>query len=69
MIEVETLFIFLVFSAGIGYSCFKEGTKKGAETCLELLHEKKIICYDNRGHIKPNPFFDHGPWVDPEENS
>ncbi len=69
MIEVETLFVFLIFSAGIGYSCFKEGTKHGASSCLELLHEKKIICYDNRGHIKPNPFFDHGPWVDPDETS
>ena len=45
MIEVETLFVFLVFSAGIGYSCFKEGTKRGAATCLELLHEKKIWIY------------------------
>ena len=66
MIEI---LIFVFCAIGMSWTAYKEGNKQGASNCLDLLHEKKIICYDNKGHIKPNPFFDHDPWVDPEEIS
>ncbi len=58
MIDLPTFLIFGFCAGGIGYSCFKEGTKQGAEQALNILHQKKIICFDNRGNIKPNPFFE-----------
>lgn len=66
MIEI---LIFVFCAAGMSYTAYKEGSKQGAANCLEILREKKIICFDNTGQIKPNPFFDHDPWVDPEEIS
>ena len=42
---------------GLGYSCWKAGLKSGAEKTLYVLREKKIICYDNKGELKPNQFW------------
>ena len=43
-----------------GYLCwasYREGLKEGAERVIQVLHEKKIISYDDTGQIYPNPFF------------
>tara|TARA_A200000159_G_C7302525_1_gene330834 strand:- start:67 stop:273 length:207 start_codon:yes stop_codon:yes gene_type:complete len=59
--------IMLLVTIGMMYSSYKIGRREGAEACLEVLHKNKVICYDNKGNIKPNPFFDHDPWVNVEE--
>lgn len=61
----ELLFgLFLLLSVGLAYKSYKDGLRAGAEKALHVLYTEKIICYDANGHIKPNPFFDHEPWVD-----
>ena len=52
----ETI-IMAILGLGFGYHMYKTGIKQGAENCIDLLHAKKIICYDNKGDIKPNQFF------------
>ncbi len=42
---------------GFGWHMYKTGIKTGAESALEELHKHKIICYDNKGNIKPNQFW------------
>ena len=42
---------------GLGYSCWKAGLKSGAEKTIEMLHTLKIICYDHKGEIRPNQFW------------
>ena len=42
---------------GLGWSCWRAGLKAGAENVIDVLHDKKIICYDHKGDIKPNKFF------------
>ena len=49
--------VVFICALGFGWSCWKAGIKQGAEDCVELLHAKKIIRYDNKGDIKPNKFF------------
>ena len=49
--------ILIACAFGFGYSCWKAGLKQGGATALELLREKKIITYDNKGDIKPNKFY------------
>ena len=67
MIELYTFIIMLV-AIGCAWSSYKIGRKEGAEAALEILYNKKIICYDDKGNIKPNPFFDHDPWVNVKED-
>jgi len=59
--------LFLISSLVLAWKSYKDGVKAGAEQALEILHRNKVICYDNKGNIKPNPFFDHEPWVNIEE--
>lgn len=66
MTELFIILLMLV-TLGCSWSSYKIGRREGAEACLELLHEQKIICYDDKGHIKPNPFFDHDAWANVEE--
>ena len=42
---------------GLGWSCWHAGLKHGAERTVEILHQNKIICYDRKGDIKPNQFW------------
>jgi hypothetical protein len=44
--------------AGCAYRSYNLGIREGASRTVDKLHEAKIICYDNKGNIKPNPFFD-----------
>ena len=52
----ETI-IMAILGLGFGYHMYKTGIKQGAENCLIVLKDKKIICYDNKGDIKPNQFY------------
>ena len=54
--------ISLLCGAAFGYSMWNQGKQAGAERCLEILHLQKIIAYDHKGDIKPNPF-----WQPPKE--
>ena len=51
------ILIMAACGAGFGWSCWKAGLKQGASNCIDVLYKKKIICYDNKGDIKPNQFF------------
>ena len=66
MTELLILF-FIISSMVLAYKSYQDGVKFGAEKALNVLHEQKIICFDNKGNIKPNPFFDHDSWVNVEE--
>jgi hypothetical protein len=55
-----TLAHFILASIVTGYAClyyYKQGMKEGAERCIRVLHEQKVIAYDSTGEIYPNPFF------------
>lgn len=51
---------FILISIASGYAChfaWKSGIREGANRTINILHERKIIAYDNEGEIYPNPFF------------
>ena len=51
----------ILLSVTTGYACYyayKEGIKEGVNSSLKILHQQKIIAYDNKGEIYPNPFFE-----------
>ena len=52
-----TMIVFILLSAGYGMYMHKQGIREGAARTVNKLHEMKVICYDNEGNIKPNPFF------------
>ena len=54
----ELFLVFAVCMAGASWSAYHQGIRKGTETMLEILHEQKIIRFDDKGNIRPNPFFD-----------
>ena len=56
--ESWQIIIIALFGAAFGYHMYQAGIKQGAELCIEKLHEKKIISFDNAGNIKPNPFWE-----------
>ena len=52
---------YILISLLCGYACYhfyKLGIKEGADRTINILHQQKIIAYDNRGEIYPNPFFE-----------
>jgi hypothetical protein len=51
------LIIVAMCGLGLGWSCWHSGMKNGAERTIEILHEKKIIRYNNKGDIVPNEFY------------
>lgn len=55
--ETWQIIILILFGAGFGYHMYKIGISEGIEICLIKLAEQKIISLDNKGNIKPNPFF------------
>tara|TARA_Y100000361_G_C10946512_1_gene231512 strand:- start:342 stop:518 length:177 start_codon:yes stop_codon:yes gene_type:complete len=55
IIQIICLVILLGLCAWRSYEI---GIREGASRTVDKLHEAKIICYDNKGNIKPNPFFD-----------
>jgi hypothetical protein len=56
--ETWQLIIVALFGLGFGYHMHKVGIKAGAELCLLKLTEQKIISLDNKGNIRPNPFWE-----------
>lgn len=53
--------IFILISVATGFAChyaWQEGIKEGVNRSLQILHKQKIIAYDNKGEIYPNPFFE-----------
>lgn len=53
----EFILILFLVVAGASYSSYKIGLREGTEKMLEVLHEQKIIKFDHKGNIVPNPFF------------
>lgn len=54
----EYFLIFAICMAGATWTAYNQGVRQGTETMLEILHEQKIIRFDDKGNIRPNPFFD-----------
>lgn len=46
-----------ILIGGAAWNAYNLGIRAGTSACIDKLHEAKIICYDNKGNIKPNPFF------------
>jgi len=36
---------------------YKQGVREGAEATIDRLHQYKIISYNHKGDIVPNPMF------------
>jgi len=49
--------VFGICLIGCGWSCYHEGVKQGTEATINILHDKKIIAYSEKGDIIPNPLF------------
>lgn len=60
MFEISFI-IFILCLAGCSWQSYtigkKNGLTEGTEKALEILHEQKIISFDEKGNIVPNPFF------------
>lgn len=54
--SLEFILLSIAFGLG-GHWAYKEGIREGANRTINILHEKKVIAYDNKGEIYPNPFF------------
>ena len=57
-LNIYQVFILIIFSFLIGREIWNKGVRVGAERAVEKLHQIKVIAFDNKGNIKPNPFFD-----------
>ena len=49
--------ITMICGIAFGYHMWKQGLREGGNRLLDILHEEKIIAYDHKGDIKPNPFW------------
>jgi len=60
MFEISFI-IFIICTLGCSWQSYvignKAGLTEGTEKALEILHEKKIIAFDDDGNIIPNPYF------------
>tara|TARA_B100000963_G_C22577269_1_gene649070 strand:- start:1228 stop:1410 length:183 start_codon:yes stop_codon:yes gene_type:complete len=52
------LFCLAILIGAASYNAYKIGVRTGTSGTIDKLHELKIISYDNKGNIVPNPFFD-----------
>jgi len=50
-------YVFFILIIGVGWSSYKIGIREGSEKMIDKLHEIGVITYDEKGRIKPNPFF------------
>tara|TARA_B100000927_G_scaffold266416_1_gene239808 strand:+ start:498 stop:686 length:189 start_codon:yes stop_codon:yes gene_type:complete len=59
--DIILIIISLGVLIGSNYGSYKigrqEGLRSGAENTIDVLHENKVISFDNKGNIIPNPFF------------
>ena len=59
--DLGLYFLFAICIMGCSYQGYKlghkDGVRTGAEGALETLHEQKVISFDNKGNIVPNPYF------------
>ena len=46
-----------ILIGGASYTSYKIGLKAGAANAIEILHEERIVAFDQAGNIKPNPFY------------
>ena len=47
-----------ILISGAAYNAYRIGIRTGTAGTIDKLHELKIISYDDKGNIIPNPFFD-----------
>jgi len=50
--------ILIIFGGAFGWHMYRVGMRAGAEGMINKLRELKVISYDNRGHVRPNPFWE-----------
>ena len=60
MFEIAFI-VFAIVLAGCSWQSYnigvQQGLSEGTIKALEILHDQKIISYDDKGNIIPNPFF------------
>ena len=54
MIEYALLAACIV---GASYTSYRLGVRQGSEKTIDKLHSMKVIAFDQKGFIKPNPFY------------
>lgn len=50
--------LLIAFGAAFGYHMYRMGVKQGAIGMIDQLHKLKVISYDNKGEVRPNPFWE-----------
>tara|TARA_B100000287_G_C20618548_1_gene775039 strand:- start:679 stop:873 length:195 start_codon:yes stop_codon:yes gene_type:complete len=50
--------LLIAFGAGFGYHMYRIGMRAGAEGMIDKLRELKVIAWDNKGNVRPNPFWE-----------
>ena len=50
-------YVLFILIIGVGWSSYNIGIREGSEKMIDKLHEIGVITYDEKGRIKPNPFF------------
>jgi hypothetical protein len=60
-VDIAFYIIFFVCVICCGWSSYKighkDGVRSGAESTIDMLHENRVISFDNKGNIIPNPYF------------
>lgn len=50
--------IFTICLTGCSFMSYKQGVVAGASATIDKLHDYKIISYNHKGDIVPNPMFE-----------
>lgn len=57
MIDILMYITLAIITAACAWTSYGLGRKDGAGAMIDILHEQKIISYDETGNIVPNPFY------------
>lgn len=52
-----SLMIPAILIVACGYTSYRIGRKDGAEAMINVLHHNKIISYNEKGDVRPNPLY------------
>lgn len=57
MIDLTMYITLAVITSACAWSSYRIGRKDGAGAMLDILQSQKIISYDVKGNVIPNPFY------------
>jgi len=55
--DIISFIIFAICLSGASWQAYRQGIRDGCSKTVDRLYADKIISYDNKGNIVPNPFF------------